>query len=1120
MNDDLFMEFAAEAADHLQIIMNWLVEVSTGGGDDGREAVRSAHSIKGAARMVGALDVAELAKNLEMKLRDLADAEEPSQDTIDEALTLCSELTAAVEVTSEDDINFPEETPAQPEFNDLHLQSVREAFPLLERSVIEGLSEFACEEVGRLLREGKQFWLIRVGMTGDTFETVTDAANNHFRKCGDVISQTIGISTEPDTDYIATYLYAADGEPSAAPDDTFSYTLTQLEIATIPEPLESVLDTEYVPQTPEPAPEESIEPVEEPPMQLDMHLQSVRDAFPQLEISVIEGLSEFACEEVGRLLREGKKFWLIRVNLTTDTFETVTDSANTHFRSSGDVVSQTIGVSTEPDVDYTATYLYAAEEEPPSPTDNAFVFTCSEIEIGTIPEPLESVLDTEYTPGKTEKPVEEEQPAEEPEPPPQEEESGGGMELMEEQLQEMFLETSDNLIEEMTSAISGAEDDPDSSEALDALFRAGHSLKGAGGSFGFPIISRLGHQMEQVLEKVRRRQLPLSQDLLDVLYECVDIVSEICQEARQGVLDQNKELPILEQLKLIGEGKALSEMPAPAQKAEPSAKKQEPAEEKAAPAQPAAAKPKKRTSVGQTMRLSLEAADRLLDLGRDSWIALETAAFLSPPEGDVRDAVERARTSMLSLVDAILDTRMQPVGHILQAFPRLARDVSRKHGKQIKLEITGEEVRMDRLMLEAMNDPLVHIVRNALDHGVEDPETRQSQGKPSEGTVLIDCVADKDSVTIQVSDDGKGIDSQRLRAKAVKMGRLTQEAADSMTETQALDLIFMPGLSSKEQVTDLSGRGVGMDVVRANVEQVRGSVEIQSTPGKGTSIQLRLPLTAAMLRVVMVEIMGSTVCVPTTAVDRIVSVKQGETSVMLTNPEGEQELVPLVPASRYIQEGQDIVGTEAVVIRDHRLALGLLVGNVADERPVLMTDLGRLVPRTQWVGACTLLANGQVAPILDTNAIIQDYLSPGGAQIEAEPEPEAAQTTGSGLPQILAVDDSPTMRQLLRNVLELAGYSVNLANDGPGALKELSKSTPDLILTDVNMPGMDGFTLVREIRKRKSTTPVAIVSGRDNESDRKAGIEAGADAYIVKGAADRRGLLSTVARLLSKSTTS
>jgi len=467
-------------------------------------------------------------------------------------------------------------------------------------------------------------------------------------------------------------------------------------------------------------------------------------------------------------------------------------------------------------------------------------------------------------------------------------------------------------------------------------------------------------------------------------------------------------------------------------------------------------------------------------IGERWWgLKAETASFVAPPDGELRHAADRARSSVISLVDAILATRMQPVGQILRAYPRLVREVCRHQSKRVHLDIVGADVQMDRLLLEAINDPLVHLVRNALDHGIETVEERERAGKPAEGTLGIHVSADRETVTIAIRDDGRGVDLDALKRKAVELGRLKPEEAAHLGEAQALDLMFLPGISTSETVTELSGRGVGMDVVRAKVEQVRGRVEVSTKRGEGTTVCLRLPLTTAVLRAVRVMVAGMPLCVPTAAVERVVSVTPGSNEFELVGSGGRREVIPLVPARRYLAgESTREREQEALILRDHRQALGLLVDRVEEERPVLVTDLGGLIPRTKWVGACTLLASGQVAPILDTNAIMGS-LAGLEAEIEIEEAPQAAAARSpTGPKTILAVDDSPTTLQLMRNVLELAGYRVDLASDGEAALEMLSRNLPDLALIDVAMPGMDGLTLIREIRRRWAKLPAAIVSGK------------------------------------------
>jgi two-component system, chemotaxis family, sensor kinase CheA len=939
MNEELYNEFSAEATVGIQEIMGWLVAASLGDRTGSEEARRNAHSIKGAGRMVGATDAADMAGLLEDILHEIAVSEEVDPSRVDDALALCAEIGEAVEsVVSEEPPTEPTDLPLVDDAvdDDPGLHSVMKLLPDIPRNLLEGLSSFACDEVRRLVGDGRHFWVVRAETTLDTMEADLDSVREHLVTQGEVVAQTVSVSTTEGYDFSASSLFASNDSPVFPAGFPVLLTTEPLELQDV-----TIADTSEKSDTP-----------------------------PQ---TVIE----------------------------------------------------------QPH----------ADAEPDSASDLA--------DVG----------------------------------------------VTQEELQEIFLQTADNLMQELTESITNASRSPDSSEALDALFRAGHSLKGTGGSFGFPIISRLGHEMESVLDRVRRRQIPLNQALIDVLYDCMDTVQGICDDARDGTLDQNAELPVLDQLRNVAEGREVVDGPAvEISQSEVSA----------------------RSSLGQSMRLTVEAADRLLDLGRDTWLAVEEASFLLPPEGEQRDSIERARGAILGLVDSILATRMQTVGQIFQAFPRLVRQISQKQDKRIKMEITGEEVKMDRLMLEAVNDPLVHLVRNALDHGIESPAERELAGKDPTGLVKIECTADRDTVTIEVSDDGNGIDTAKLKEKAVATGRITEEAAEALTEAQALELMFMAGLTSREAVSEISGRGVGMDVVSSNVEQIRGTVEISSQTGEGTSIRLRLPLTAAMLRVVEVEVAGVSLCIPTPAVDRVVTVRSSTKTTEIKSPGGLTEIVPLVSASRYLDGSASSEGDEAVILRDHSQVLGLLVNRVVDERPVLVTDLGRLIDRTRWAGACTLMADGQVAPILDTSAILQEFSGIGSLIDERPEEPEPdVDMRATALPRILAVDDSPTMRQLLKNVLELAGYEVSLTPDGLGALSELSRSLPDLVLTDVNMPGMDGLQLVREIRKKWKDLPVAIVSGRDRHSDRQAGMDAGANAYIVKGAADRRGLLSTVARLLS-----
>lgn len=507
---------------------------------------------------------------------------------------------------------------------------------------------------------------------------------------------------------------------------------------------------------------------------------------------------------------------------------------------------------------------------------------------------------------------------------------------------------------------------------------------------------------------------------------------------------------------------------------------------------------------------------------RNARILRHTAENLRRLERDLERLQLVAAANQLPLARAanqldeqVRHLRMLPFQQACEGLERMVRDIEKARDKQVEFLVEGGEVEMDRSILEALRGPLVHLIRNAADHGVETPEERQTAGKPRRARITVSANLQGAQVQVVVTDDGRGLDTQAIREQARKRG-----FPEPQTEAQAARLIFLPGFSTSKSVTDLSGRGVGLDVVKSAVEELRGTVDVSSTTGHGSRFVLTLPLTLTTLRALLVQAGGQTLALPGTHVlkaelvgpDTILSA-QGQTLAILGGPP-----IPVAVLAEALglprPRPQKPPDTRPLVIVSTGVQqMGFIVDDLFSEQEIVVKSLGpRLKHIRNLSGAC-ILANGRVALILNAMDLLRSTLGrpadPALASVFPETPPERRK-------HLLLAEDSITTRSLEKSILEAAGYQVTLAADGAEAWQFLREKQVDLVISDIEMPRMDGFELTEAIRKWKSPEelPVILVTSRASEKDRAKGIAVGADAYIVKSAFDQTDLLATIAQLL------
>ncbi|CAD6540946.1 hybrid sensor histidine kinase/response regulator [Paraburkholderia metrosideri] len=504
-------------------------------------------------------------------------------------------------------------------------------------------------------------------------------------------------------------------------------------------------------------------------------------------------------------------------------------------------------------------------------------------------------------------------------------------------------------------------------------------------------------------------------------------------------------------------------------------------------------------------------------------LTAESQHLLADRLADLESFDRRSTHLSQQLYDAALQCRMRPFGDGTSGLARMVRDVARSLGKKVRWQLVGESTQVDRDILDLLEAPLGHMLRNALDHGIEVPAVRAARGKPEEGTLTLDARHTAGALLITVSDDGAGIDLDRLRASIVRKKLASEETAARLSEAELLEFLLLPGFSLRDQVTEVSGRGVGLDAVHDVVKRVRGTVRITHEPGLGTRVQLQLPLTLSVIRSLLIEVAGEPYAVPLAHVNRTLQINRAEIELL----EGHQHIafagrrIGVVTAHQILDTTPPVDHTGTVcmiVIGDDAHTYGVVVDRFLGERMLVVQPLDPRLGKIRNITAGALMENGDPVLIAD----VEDWLR-SVEKLVAGGELKHAQHGGAHVAQrstrrVLVVDDSLTVRELERKLLATRGYDVTIAVDGMDGWNAVRGERFDLVITDIDMPRMDGIELVTLIKRdpQLQSLPVMIVSYKDREEDRRAGLDAGADYYLAKGSFHDEALLDAVRDLIGE----
>lgn len=715
-------------------------------------------------------------------------------------------------------------------------------------------------------------------------------------------------------------------------------------------------------------------------------------------------------------------------------------------------------------------------------------------------------------------------------------------------------------------------------ETLDALMRAAHSLKGAARIIGFTAFGELAHAMEDRLQEARDGKRELEKEHIDPLLRAADLLQGVValpDESAQGAWEAENGPRIDELKQAIQSGETLEATQETSTESEPAT------EESAAPSEVAAPPAKSQAATaelpGQSVRVAADALNRLMGLAAEALVETrrlepmraelislknhhqhlvrKVEAALDGINGTVDGggaaellvsaradalAVQRAIRGHLESVDAymrrntflsdrlyreVLATRMRPFEEGVRGFPRLVRDLARSLGKNIRLAIDGKSTPVDRDILERLEAPLNHIIRNACDHGIENPDTRKAAGKPDKATVRIHARHVAGMLLLEVTDDGHGISVDRIRQKAMEKKLVSGSMSESLGRDEILEFLFLPGFSTATEVTDVSGRGVGLDVVQSLVRELGGSVRIETEDGQGTSFFLQLPITRSVLRALIVEIDGEPYALPLSRIQRTLALEPGQIKTIEGRQYFEHEganvgLVSAREALGLIEQdnsGGEIV--RVVVVADRTgTSYGLEIAEFHGEQDLVVRPLDSRFGKVPGVNSSAVLEDGSPVLILDIEDLISsiEKLLAGGRVLVSRRRADEVET--ATVKRVLVVDDSITVRETERQLLENAGYEVETAVDGADGWNVVRIQDFDLVVSDVDMPRMNGFEFVRKIRgdSRLSNLPVVIVSYKDREEDRMEGMEAGADAYLTKSSFQDDTFVSTVNDLIGE----
>lgn len=717
-----------------------------------------------------------------------------------------------------------------------------------------------------------------------------------------------------------------------------------------------------------------------------------------------------------------------------------------------------------------------------------------------------------------------------------------------------FVEEARDHINRLNDGLAALESGSTDKEIINSIFRSAHTIKGSSRMLKLVTVTETAHKLEDVMGALRDGSLLFNSSLGQLLFRAVDALSNLIDQLAETGDAASLPAPdaaLCAALTQAAVGQlgtdGAAALVAPAAPVTPPSL----ATPHAATPPLSAVEPRLKTAETVRVRLSkldeliklmgevvssharmrqrlldVRAIERTLSEGAGAAAdSLEAVDHLRRFSNALKDDVQAQEVLMDELHDKTLMMRMLPLAIVFEPAARMVRELARSVDKQVECIVIGAEIELDRQMIDKLADPIIHLIRNGIDHGLETPEVRTAAGKAAQGKLTLSARQDGGWVVIDVADDGGGIPLAAVRDKAVKKGFVSAEKAAALSDQETIDLIFLPGFSTNAIITDLSGRGVGMDVVKqAILDDLQGVVNVETRPGGGTTFSLRLPLSLAVMRVLLVNVDG--LPFGFTAQYVVELLRLPETALLTVAERGAviigNEFVPVVSLSELLRipaalarrpAQQRTPGMLLLVLRVRNEKVALLVDDLLDERDMVIKPLPKHLRHLPLVSGIVTTGKNELVSVLHAPALF-DMARRVSTKAERPTAPAHAKEERY---KVLVVDDSLNTREIEKDVLEAYGYQVTLAEDGLDGLRKAVEGDFDAILTDVEMPNMDGFTLTARLRQEEKyrNKPIIIITSREKEEDKRRGVQAGADAYIVKGDFEQRNLADTLRALLN-----
>lgn len=738
------------------------------------------------------------------------------------------------------------------------------------------------------------------------------------------------------------------------------------------------------------------------------------------------------------------------------------------------------------------------------------------------------------------------------------------------ELRSIFKIEFEENIQTLNNELLKLESDVFNTDALTKLMRTAHSMKGGARMIGLPDVVTLAHFFEDMLGAVKKEGVELKRHDFDRMYKAIDIIKSLVNEAVTGEAPNFVAASVIDQIiNGSGEPKTNDEPDSVIRQSEIAADSQPVTQELQGDIIPAfsidtirVASTKLDTLMDLSGELTVSKIQLALRLGKINDLSLlledstrelnsiETALLPQRSEnpglfsevgliinrlknrfdsasveiGNLSDGISEDN-SRLNFVayefeEVIKNLRMLKLSNIFNLYPRMVRDISNELGKEVNFIIEGGDITADKKILEEMRDPLMHMIRNSIDHGIELPDEREQQGKQRAGTIKLSANHFAGHITITLEDDGKGLNEKSIIATALRKKLIDEEASKNLTHKQIHKLIFTPGFSTSKIITDVSGRGVGMEVVQANIDKLKGKINIESETKKSTRFIIELPLTLATLRVMTASVGNHIFAIPVDFIVSVIIVDVAEIFSMeardtivfrdepitIVNLKTVLELEDISDSTR-----KNVTTFQCIILSSMGEKAGFIVDSLIDEQEVLVKPLGFMLKRVKNVSGSTILVSGDVCMILNPNDLLKTVKSLSASEILETSTPESLRKK-----RILLVEDSITTRTQEKRILESAGYDVVVAVDGLDGYQKLLINEIDAVVSDVEMPNLDGLSLTEKIRAEKKylSLPVVLVTSLSSEEQKKRGLESGANAYLTKSGFDQKILIETLDRLL------